>query len=328
MEIAFFSTKSYEREAFDRQNTLSTHTIRYIDTHLSADTASLAGAAPAVCAFVNDRLDRTVLTKLAAQGCRLIALRSAGFNHVDLVAASELGMRVVRVPAYSPHAIAEHTLALILALNRKIPKAYNRVREGNFSLEGLTGFDLCGKQVGVIGTGLIGAVVCRILLGFGCRVRASDPKPSDELVNLGVVYQDVDTLLRESDIVTLHCPLMPATRHLINAERLKTMKPGVMLINTGRGALVDTPSVVQALKSRQIGHLGLDVYEEEAALFFEDCSDRIIGDDVFMRLLTFPNVIVTGHQAFLTEEALGQIASTTLNSVRAFAAGAPLVNAV
>ena len=246
------------------------------------------------------------------------ALRSAGYNNVDLPAAARLGLTVTRVPAYSPHAVAEHTVALILALNRKVHRAWARVREGNFSLDGLLGFDLVGRTAGVVGTGKIGAAVARIMFGFGCRVLAFDPFPNPECVALGVSYVPFNELLARSDIVTLHCPLTPETRHLMDAAALERMKPGAMLINTGRGTLVDTKAVIEALKSGRLGHLGLDVYEEEAALFFEDRSWRILQDDVFARLLTFPNVIVTGHQGFFTAEALAAIAETTLRAVTEF----------
>jgi D-lactate dehydrogenase len=278
--------------------------------------------------FVNDQLNAETLQTLAQQGTRLIALRCAGFNNVDLKTAAELSMTVVRVPAYSPHAVAEHTLGLILALNRKIHRAYARVREGNFALEGLLGFDLNGLTAGVIGTGQIGVVVARILLGFGCKVIAYDPYPNAECEALGVAYVPLNRLLNGADIVTLHCPLTPDTHHLINEQAITEMKTGVMLINTSRGALLDTSAVIEALKSGQIGYLGLDVYEEEANLFFEDLSEKVIQDDVFSRLLTFPNVLVTGHQAFFTQNALAQIAETTLANVTAFEKGEPLKNQV
>jgi D-lactate dehydrogenase len=277
---------------------------------------------------VNDHLDAEVLTRVAAGGTRLIALRSAGYNNVDLPTAARLGLTVTRVPAYSPHAVAEHTVALILALNRKVHRAWARVREGNFSLDGLLGFDLVGRTVGVVGTGKIGAAVARIMSGFGCRVLAFDPVPNPDCSALGVSYLPFDGLLRRSDIVTLHCPLTPETRHLIDAAALERMKPGAMLINTGRGALVDTKMVIEALKSGRLGHLGLDVYEEEAALFFEDRSWRILQDDVFARLLTFPNVVVTGHQGFFTAEALTAIAETTLGAVTEFEQGRVPTNAI
>jgi D-lactate dehydrogenase len=257
-----------------------------------------------------------------------VALRSAGYNNVDLPAAARLGITVTRVPAYSPHAVAEHTVALILALNRKVHRAWARVREGNFSLDGLLGFDLVRRTAGVVGTGKIGAAVVRILSGFGCRVLAFDPVPNADCLALGAAYVSLPELLASSDIVTLHCPLTPETRHLVDAASLARMKPGAMLINTGRGALVDTPAVIEALKSGHLGYLGLDVYEEEAALFFEDRSWRVLQDDVFARLLTFPNVLVTGHQGFFTTEALTAIADTTLQAVTEFEQGKVPSNAV
>jgi D-lactate dehydrogenase len=283
---------------------------------------------PTVCAFVNDILNADALAELARGGTRHVALRSAGFNHVDLEAARRLELAVTRVPAYSPHAVAEHTVALILALDRKVHRAYARVREGNFALEGLVGFDIVGKTVGVVGTGRIGVAVARIMHGFGCRVVAYDIAPHPECVGLGVEYLSLDDVFAQSDILTLHCPLTDGTFHLVNEPRLATMKPGAMLINTGRGALIDTPAVIAALKSGHLGHLGLDVYEEEGPLFFEDRSSRVLQDDVFARLLTFPNVLITGHQAFFTKEALSAIAEITLGNVTDFEKGRPLANRV
>lgn len=290
--------------------------MRYIEARLTAESAPLAGGAPAVCAFVNDVLDRPVLETLAAGRTRMVALRSAGFNNVDLKAASDLGIAVGRVPAYSPDSVAEHTVGLILTLNRKIHKAYARVREGNFALEGLLGFDLKGRTVGIVGAGKIGIAVARILSGFGCRILAHDPAPPAEAISAELV--GLDRLFTESDIVSLHCPLTPATHHLIDEAALAQMKRGVMLINTGRGALVDTRALIEGLKSGVIGYLGLDVYEEESDLFFEDLSGQILRDDVFARLLTFPNVLITGHQGFFTAEALTAIASTTIANLSAF----------
>lgn len=318
MQISVFSTKPYDRRFLDAASTGSGLRLAYFDAKLSLETCDLAAGSDAVCAFVNDDLNARVLAILAAKGVRLIVLRSAGFNNVDLAAARDLGMTVARVPAYSPHAVAEHTLALILALNRKTHRAYNRIREGNFALEGLLGFDLAGKTAGVVGTGKIGEVVCRILLGFGCRVVAHDPQPNPACVDMGVSYAALDGLLASSDIISLHCPLTPATRHLIDAAALRRVKRGVMLINTSRGAVIDTRAVLQGLKHGVIGYLGLDVYEEEADLFFEDLSSRFIDDDVFARLLTFPNVLITGHQAFFTEEALTNIAETTVANILSF----------
>lgn len=315
MRLAVFSAKSYDREFLTVANRKHHHELVFLEPRLSAETASLAHGFEGVCAFVNDTLDPTVLEVLAAGGTRLIALRSAGFNHVDLPTAARLGLVVVRVPAYSPHAVAEHTIALILALDRKLHRAHARVREGNFSLEGLLGFDLCEQTVGVVGTGQIGRVVARILLGFGCTVLAFDPHPDADLQAQGVTYVALDELLTRSGVITLHCPLTPGTHHLIDGRAVSRMQDGVMLINTSRGALVDTRAVIEGLKSGKVGHLGLDVYEEEEGLFFEDRSTRTLQDDVFARLLTFPNVIVTGHQAFFTREALTRIAETTLENV-------------
>jgi len=318
MDVVVFSTKSYDRTFLDEANARAgaPHTMRYIEARLTAESAPLAGGAPAVCAFVNDVLDRPVLETLAAGRTRMVALRSAGFNNVDLKAASDLGIAVARVPAYSPDSVAEHTVGLILTLNRKIHKAYARVREGNFALEGLLGFDLKGRTVGIVGAGKIGIAVARILSGFGCRVLAYDPAPATGPMSAEFVA--LDRLFAESDIVSLHCPLTPATHHLIDEAALAHMKRGVMLINTGRGALVDTRALIEGLKSGVIGYLGLDVYEEESDLFFENLSDQILRDDVFARLLTFPNVLITGHQAFFTAEALTAIASTTIDNLSAF----------
>ncbi len=321
MRIAFYSAKPYDRRFFDAANKQHGHEIDYLETRLAPATARLAHGSEAVCAFVNDRLDAGVLEQLAAGGTRLIALRSAGYNHVDLTAARRLGLTVVHVPEYSPHAVAEHTVALILALNRHIPRAYNRVREGNFSIEGLLGFDLHGKTVGLIGTGRIGVCTGQILQGFGCRVIAYDPQPAAEARAAGFHFDGLDGVLASADIISLHCPLTIETRHLINAETIAGMPRGVMLINTSRGALVDTRAVIDGLLSGQIGYLGIDVYEDEAELFYEDHSSRVLLDDQLSRLLTLPNVIVTGHQAFFTREAVTTIAETTLASVTHFASG-------
>ncbi len=313
--ICVFSTKPYDRAGFDAANERHGHSLRFIDATLDAHTVGLATDADAVCVFVNDTVDAAVVEQLAAAGVRAIALRCAGFNNVDLAAADRHGIDVVHVPAYSPNAVAEHTIALILALNRRIHRAYNRVRDGNFRLDGLVGFDLAGKTAGVIGTGRIGAIVARLLWHLRCRVLAVDPYRDAHLVELGVQYVDLDRAIAESDLVTLNCPLTAETHHLVDAAAIAAMRRGVMLVNTGRGALVDTAAVIDGLKSGQIGSLALDVYEEEAELFFEDRSEQILGDDVFARLLTFPNVLITAHQAFLTEEALRSIAETTLANV-------------
>jgi D-lactate dehydrogenase len=316
MKIAVFSTKPYDRRFLDEVNAELGHELTFLEPRLTSDTAPLAEGFPAVCAFVNDELGRPVLEALRAGGTELVALRCAGFNNVDLEAAEELGIEVVRVPAYSPYAVAEHTLALILALNRRIHRAYNRVREGNFNLDGLLGFDLRGKTAGVVGTGRIGEAVIRILAGIGCDILAHDPYPSEACEALGARFVPIETLLRESDIITLHCPLTPETFHLIDEAAIAVMKPGVMLVNTSRGEIVHTRAVIEGLKSGQIGNLALDVYEEEGDLFFRDLSGRVLADDVFARLLTFPNVIITGHQAFFTREAMENIARTTLENVR------------
>jgi D-lactate dehydrogenase len=321
MRIAFFSTHRFDRESFDEANRHHRHEIAYLEPRLTATTAALAAGAPAVCAFVNDRLDGSTLQQLASGGTRLIALRSAGFNHVELAAARSLGFTVARVPAYSPHSVAEHAVALMLALNRKIHRAYARVREGNFSLDGLLGFDVHQRTAGIVGTGRIGAVVAHILKGFGCRVLAYDVTQNPDCVRLGVGYVPLDELWTVSDIITLHAPLTTETHHMVDAAAISKMKPGVMIINTGRGALVDTAALIEGLKSGHIGYVGLDVYEEEEQLFFQDLSSHVITDDVFARLLTFPNVIVTAHQAFFTREALTAISETTLANVTAFARG-------
>jgi D-lactate dehydrogenase len=319
MRVAVFSSKPYDRRFLDAANAASgAHEFVYVDARLSPLTAALADGADAVCAFVNDELGAPVLGELARRGVRLVALRCAGFNNVDLNVARDLRLAVARVPAYSPNAVAEHTLALLLALDRKIHRAYNRVREGNFALDGLLGFDLARRTIGVVGTGRIGEIVVRILVGFGCVVLAHDPHPSAAATAVGARYVPLDTLLEQSDVITLHCPLTPATHHLVGHAALSRVRRGVMLINTSRGALVDTPAVIAALKSGVVGSLGIDVYEEEADLFFEDLSDKFIEDDVFARLLTFPNVLITGHQAFFTEEAMRNIAETTLANLDAF----------
>ncbi len=329
-EIRFFSAKSYDRVGFTEANDRHghEHDLVFLDARLEPATTELAAGAPAVCVFVNDVLSAPVLEALAAGGTRCVALRCAGHNNVDVAAAEQLGLTVVHVPAYSPNAVAEHTLALILALNRRIHRAYNRVRDGNFALDGLVGMDLAGKTVGVVGTGRIGAIVARLLWHLRCRVLAVDPYHDQHLLDLGVDYVDLDQALAESDIITLNCPLTPETRHLVDADAIGRMRRGVMLVNTGRGALVDTGAVIDGLKSGQIGSLALDVYEEEADLFFVDRSDEILDDDVFARLLTFHNVLITAHQAFLTREALAAIAETTLSNVTAALGGSDPVNVV
>ncbi|MDX2287074.1 MAG: 2-hydroxyacid dehydrogenase [Bacteroidia bacterium] len=325
MRTAVFSTQPYDRQFLDAANAAG-HELVYFEPPLNPETAALALGFPAICTFVNDHLTAPLIRKLGDYGLKLIALRCAGFNQVDLAAAHAAGIPVVRVPAYSPHAVAEHAVALILTLNRKTHKAYNRVREGNFSLERLEGFDLFGQTVGVVGTGKIGRVFAGIMRGFGCRVIAYDAYPAQDAVD--IQYVSLETVFRDADILSLHCPLTPETRHLVNRETLALMKPGAMLINTGRGGLIDTAAVVEALKHRRLGYLGLDVYEQEESLFFRDLSETIIEDDLISRLLTFPNVLVTAHQAFFTRNALEQIASATLGSISDFEAGRPLAHAV
>lgn len=318
MRIDVFSAKPHDIVFMQQAASDARLDLQFHEARLNPDTARLADGAQVVCVFVNDNLGHETIAVLARLGVKLIALRSAGFNHVDLRAAREAGITVARVPAYSPHAVAEHTVALILTLNRKTHRAFNRVREGNFALDGLMGYDMHGKVAGIVGTGLIGTVLARILSGFGCEVLASDPYPSAECQALGVRYVEMDELLGRADIITLQCPLTPDTHHLIDDAAIARMKPGVMLVNTSRGAVVDTKAVIRGLKSGQIGALGLDVYEEEADLFFEDMSQSYIPDDVFARLLTFPNVLITGHQGFFTQEALRAIAETTIANITQF----------
>ncbi|MDW3197172.1 MAG: 2-hydroxyacid dehydrogenase [Cytophagales bacterium] len=319
VKVAFFSTKSYDQEYFDQAN--QDLSITYFEASLDEQTVNLCEGYEVVCAFVNDKLDNAVLDRLHAYGIKLIALRCAGFNNVNLDVAKELGIKVVRVPSYSPEAVAEHAVALMLSLNRKTNKAYNRVREGNFSLHGLVGFDLYKKTVGVIGTGKIGQAFCRIMKGFGTRVLAYDLYPSEALAEDGVEYVSLEDLFKNSDVVSMHCPLTPDSSHLINEQTISMMKPGVMLINTSRGGLINTKDVIAGLKSRHIGYLGIDVYEQEESLFFKDLSAHIIQDDLIMRLISFPNVLITAHQAFLTQEALSEIARTTLENIHAFEQG-------
>lgn len=321
MKIAVFNNKPYVERSLTQAGRDFDHEFTFLDERLCDETAHLAEGSQAVCIFVNDIADGPVLTRLADLGVGLIALRCAGFNNIDLEAAEKLGLCVVRVPAYSPYAIAEHTIGMILALNRRIHLAHSRIREGNFSLEGLMGFDLHGTPVGVIGTGRIGEIVLGILHGFGCELYAYDPNTNPECVKLGVRYVELDEIYQRCSIISLHCPLIPQTHHLIDAQAISRMQDCVMLINTSRGALIDTPAVIDGLKSGRIGYLGLDVYEEEGDLFFEDLSNQIIQDDVFARLLMFPNVIVTGHQAFFTHNAVGEIAKTTLANITGYEKG-------
>ena len=329
MRIAFFDTHRYDRDAFEHANQDVGYELVFLEPRLTPQTAVLGAGFDVVCSFVNDRVDRDALQTLRDGGVRLLALRSAGYNHVDLAAAAALGLPVVRVPEYSPHAVAEHAVALVLTLNRKIHRAHARVRDGNFSLEGLVGFDLHGKTVGLCGTGRIGSVAARIFTGFGCRVIAHDLHPSDALIReLGVRYVTLPELYRDADIISLHTPLTPETHHQIDAAAFAQMKPGVMLVNTGRGAVIDSRALIDALKSGRLGGAALDVYEEEEGVFFQDLSDRVLQDDVLARLLTFPNVLITAHQGFLNREALEHIAVTTLDNVQAFERGGPLVNEV
>ncbi len=322
MKVAFFSIKPYDRIYLEAANQDGLHQLHFFEARLKSDTAMLASGYPCVCVFVHDELDRRTLEKLAAGGTKLIALRCCGFNNIDLLAAEELGLTVVRVPAYSPYATAEYTIGLILTLNRKIHRAYNRVREGNFSIEGLVGFELRGKTVGIIGTGKIGTLVGKALIeGFGCQVLGYDPNPNPNLESIGAKYVDLEQLASVADIIILICPLTPQTHYIINKKLISLMKKGVMLINTGRGKLIDTEAMIDALKSQKIGSVGLDVYEQEQNFFFEDLSNEIIEDDLLERLISFPNVIVTSHQAFFTQTALENIAKTTLSNITDFEKG-------
>ena len=327
--IVFFGAKSYDRESFDKVNEKFGFELKYFKAHPTLDNVSLTQGATAVCVFVNDPVNADIVRAMAEHGVKLIALRCAGYNNVDLQAAAEVGIRVVRVPAYSPHAIAEYALALMLAADRHIPRAVTRTRDGNFSLQGLLGFDLYGKTLGVIGTGKIAKVLVRMLSGFGMTILGYDPYPDEEfaLVN-AMQYVSLDELFQRSDIITLHCPLTPETRYVINAESIAKMKDGVMIVNTGRGQLIDTNALIEGLKSRKIGSAALDVYEEEGNYFYEDTSDAVIVDDTLARLLSFNNVYVTSHQAFFTREALHNIANTTLRNVKDFVEGKSLINEV
>ena len=324
--VAFYDTKPYDREYFDRAAEAGLLRLQFHEFRLTSETAASVNGAPAVCVFVNDRLDAPCLKKLHEAGVRLVALRCAGFNNVDLVAAKALGLAVIRVPAYSPHAVAEHTIALLLALNRKIHRAYNRVREHNFSLSGLVGFDLHGKTIGVVGTGKIGKIAAQIFRGFGMEVLAFDPSPAPGWATAqGVRYVDFETVLTHSHVVSLHLPLTPQTRHLLDAETFARLKPGAFLVNTSRGKLVDTTALIESLKTGRLGGVALDVYEEEEGLFFEDHSDHILQDDELSRLLTFPNVLITAHQAFLTHEALTEIARVTTENLVRLVRGEPFL---
>ena len=328
MKMAVFSTKPYDAKFLVAANARAGHELNFFEEKLSPHTAKLAEGHSAVCAFVNDILNARTLDVLHGQTVRFVALRCAGFNQVDVRYASSLGLKIAHVPAYSPYAVAEFALALVLALNRRIHRAYNRVRDGNFSIDGLLGFDLHEKTVGIVGTGKIGRVLSGLFTGFGVNLLGYDLYQSREFIDLGGSYVDLDTLFAESDIISLHCPLTPQTFHLIDAESIAKMKTGVMIINTSRGALVDASAVIEGLKSEQIGYLGLDVYEQEADLFYENLSERIIQDDVLQRLVTFPNVIVTSHQAYFTDRALENISNTTVANLTAFERGDTLVNEV
>lgn len=329
MKTTFFGTQPYEREAFCRINEEFGLQLDFHRSHLNRRNVALADGADAVCIFVNDEADAATIRCLAARGVRLIAMRCAGFNNVDLRAAAECGIPVVRVPAYSPHAVAEHAVALMLSLNRKIHRAYWRTRDGNFSLHGLLGFDMYGRTAGIIGTGRIARALIEILQGFGMIVVAYDPSPDMAYAEAqGVEYMSLDELYACSDIISLHCPLNDATHYLIDAEAIDKMKRGVMIINTGRGGLIRTEALIEGLKSRKIGSAGLDVYEEESAYFYEDTSDRIMRDDTLARLLSFNNVIITSHQGFFTREALDNIARTTLTNIKAFAERSEALNEV
>lgn len=329
MKIAVFDTHSFDRQALEAANAGARHEMFFLEPRLTAETAQLASGCAAVCSFVNDRIDSRTIDVLARGGTKLIALRSAGYNHVDLAAARAAGIAVVRVPAYSPAAVAEHAVALIMALNRKTHRAFNRIREFNFSLDGLVGFDLYGKTVGVVGTGRIGASFARIMRGFGCRLLGYDVKPNTDFVrDLDVTYVPLEALFKEANVISLHLPLTPSTRHLVDSRLLALARHDALLINTSRGGLIDTKALIASLKKGALGGAGLDVYEVEEGVFFEDLSETGLEDDVLARLLTFPNVVVTSHQGFLTHEALANIASTTLDNVSAFEAGLPLVNQI
>lgn len=329
MKVAFFNTKKYDRSFFELTNSKHNHELFFLEPKLDAVTAPLAEGCQAVCMFVNDKADAQTLEILAAHGIRLLALRCAGFNMVDLKRAAELGITVVRVPAYSPYAVAEHAVGLVLMLNRKLYRAYNRVRDDDFSLDGLMGFDLHGRTVGVIGTGKIGLIFAQIMHGFGCQVLGYDPMPNPSFAAIGAArYVELPELLENSDIISLHCPLVPATHHIIDAEAIDQMKPGVMLINTSRGALLDTKAAISGIKSGKIGYLGIDVYEDEDNIFFENLSDSVLLDDTFQLLQSFSNVVITAHQAFFTKDALQSIADTTLTNITQFERGLPSQNEV
>lgn len=328
MKIAVFSTKAYDQDYFETYNTNYHFDFTFFETALNANTAKITTGFNVVCVFVNDTVDKETIKVLSENGVGLIALRCAGYNNVDIEFAKQHNLKVVRVPAYSPEAVAEHAMALILTLNRKTHKAYNRVREGNFSLKNLIGFNLHGKTVGVIGTGQIGTAFCKVAKGFGSKIIAYDIAQNPELLNLGVNYVSLEEVFKQSDIISLHCPLNPHTKHIIDKASIAIMKDGVMIINTSRGALIDTPDVIEGLISNKVGYLGIDVYEQEENLFFEDLSEHIIKDEIILRLMSFPNVLITSHQAYFTKEAMDKITTTTLENIKCFANGLELKNEV
>ena len=326
MKIAVFSTKPYDQEYFDLYMNSHDYEFTFFETPLNKNTANLTAGFYVACVFVNDKVDNETIKILADNGIGLIALRCAGYNNVDIESATRNNIKIVRVPAYSPEAVAEHAIALILTLNRKTHKAYNRIREGNFSLNNLIGFNLHEKTVGVIGTGKIGATFCRIIKGFGCKIIAFDKYESKELIDLGVDYKPLDEVFKKADIISLHCPLNLETKHIINEKSLSLMKDGIMIINTSRGALINTADIIKGLASKKIGYLGIDVYEQEENLFFEDLSEMIIQDDLILRLISYPNVLISSHQAYFTKEAMEEITTTTLNNIKEFEKGLTLTN--
>jgi D-lactate dehydrogenase len=328
MKVAIFGTQFYERDYFNKYNTEALHELVFFNEPLNSATAHLAKGCIAVCVFVTDKVDAICIKKLSEVGIKLIDLRSAGYNNVAIEAAKTHHIKVLRVPAYSPQAIAEHAVGMILTLNRKMHKAYNQVRENNFSLQKLMGFNLYGKTIGIVGTGKIGRAFCHIMLGFGCKIIAYDIKEDEDLKQKGVQYTTFDTLLSQSDIISIHCPLNSETNHLFDAKAFDTIKTGSMIINTSRGAIINSEDAIVALKKKQIGYLGLDVYENENNLFFKDLSQTVIQDDVFARLLSFNNVLITPHQAFYTQEAVAEIAMITIKNFTDFEKGNPLENEV
>jgi D-lactate dehydrogenase len=327
MKILFYSAKAYDRVFFEAVNSATTHALQFIEVRLSPQTCELARGYDAVCVFVNDQLNDEVLTALRRMGTKFVLLRCAGYNHLDRAACQRLGLKVAYVPRYSPYSVAEHTVALILALNRKTHRAYARVRENNFSIDGLLGFDLHGRTVGLIGVGRIGAITAKIMAGFGCKILAYDPAPAGDLPAC-VTLKSFEEVIANADILSLHCPLTPMTRHVLNGKTLQLCRRGVMVVNTSRGGLIETGAMIDALKAGRVGYLGIDVYEEEADYFYEDLSEKIVDDDNLSRLISFPNVLITAHQAFFTREALTTIAETTLESAHAFESGSEPPNAL